>query len=270
MRRTHTRNPSAFTLVELLVVISIIGVLIAMLMPAFGKAREAAFRAKCMANEHGQYVGFATYESDNKFYLPINFISSAAPRGYTGPGDVDYSPSVQGTDCAMCNDGVWGPTAWQMLVDDKRLVTAVYDCPSMDYRARSGQMGSYTYEIHYGYRYNNDRTDYRNFNGGSVYQYYGKNALADQYRSLRPLIVDAGMYRRNGNGGPIITATAIAGINNFRKFAHIDGGNVARHDGSVYFQMPVTSPRYGYPSYTDTLWFGAGTAGIDYAIGLTP
>jgi prepilin-type N-terminal cleavage/methylation domain-containing protein/prepilin-type processing-associated H-X9-DG protein len=70
-RGGHPAPPAAagapgFTLVELLVVVGIIALLIAVLMPALGKAREAATRTKCTSNLRQIYLGVQMYAQDNR------------------------------------------------------------------------------------------------------------------------------------------------------------------------------------------------------------
>lgn len=69
--KTTMNNRLGFTLVELLVVISIIGMLAALLMPAIQAARETARRAQCISNQ--RQVSFATqnYEMTRKAFPPL-------------------------------------------------------------------------------------------------------------------------------------------------------------------------------------------------------
>jgi len=56
----------AFTLVEILVVIAIIAVLLAILVPALSRAREAALTTQCLYNLRELGMAFGLYENDHK------------------------------------------------------------------------------------------------------------------------------------------------------------------------------------------------------------
>lgn len=60
----------AFTLVELLVVIGIIALLISILLPTLGKARQAAFMTMCLSNLRVQGQAISLYVQYNKGLLP--------------------------------------------------------------------------------------------------------------------------------------------------------------------------------------------------------
>ena len=66
----RSKKYKAFTLVEILVVISIISLLMAILMPAFSAARGQAQKIVCAANQRNIGFGFEMYVDDNNGWLP--------------------------------------------------------------------------------------------------------------------------------------------------------------------------------------------------------
>jgi prepilin-type N-terminal cleavage/methylation domain-containing protein len=67
---TRLNSGLAFTLVELLVVISIIALLAALLLLALGQAQAKARSAQCISNLRQWGLAFRQYADDNKDYLP--------------------------------------------------------------------------------------------------------------------------------------------------------------------------------------------------------
>ncbi len=64
--RRRSESPAAFTLIELLIVIAIIALLVGLLLPAIGKARETARQAVCQSNARQMVVAVNMYAGDFK------------------------------------------------------------------------------------------------------------------------------------------------------------------------------------------------------------
>lgn len=72
MPRHHQRNrPAGFTLLELLCVIAILGILVALLLPAFAQAKARARRVACVSNLRQVGYGFHLFANDHRGRFPM-------------------------------------------------------------------------------------------------------------------------------------------------------------------------------------------------------
>jgi len=74
----------AFTLVELLVVIGIIALLVGILLPTLGKARDAAARTACMSGLRELNNALRIYAQENRDAVPIGGIAASPTTGAQG------------------------------------------------------------------------------------------------------------------------------------------------------------------------------------------
>src|SRR5262245_27968278 len=94
MKTTGNDRMHGFTLVELMAVIAIIGILIALLLPAIQHAREAARRTECRSNMRQLSLAITNYENQNKRYPPAGLTGGTIADIHQGPFNLRGDPMM--------------------------------------------------------------------------------------------------------------------------------------------------------------------------------
>jgi prepilin-type N-terminal cleavage/methylation domain-containing protein/prepilin-type processing-associated H-X9-DG protein len=154
--RNRSARTSAFTLVELLVVIGIIAVLISILLPALGRARESANSVKCLSNMKQVATAIIAFANDNKGRMPTSAGSSV--RYIDSGGTVRSITSA--TDPMRTNSSDW--IAWQRLIDPVTGATTTGADMNITYSAIARYIGAKLKETTGGVAANQASAGYEN------------------------------------------------------------------------------------------------------------
>jgi len=240
-----------FSLIELLVVISIIAVLIAMLLPALSAAREAGKRVKCASNLKQFNIGTMAYATDHHgVYLPHY---GAFPDYVAKPPAHDARPLL--LDYFKTSEAFYCPNSPRQPEDSQSFIYSTHS--GVDH-IRSGFLLWAGLIIEHGPHEMADTGQPLRFNGvGEV----GPPLRIDELPAWKLSAMD--FLSARDPSGP-----APASPDEFRHGEHkAAGGNFAYRDGGVRWadaedtEIQVVRPASGSTNQWAWYWMPAGAVG---------
>jgi prepilin-type processing-associated H-X9-DG protein/prepilin-type N-terminal cleavage/methylation domain-containing protein len=255
------RRRSAFTLVELLVVVAIIALLVALLMPSLGKAKEVAKRAQCLSNLRQVGMLFKLYaDGNNNGQYPLNAEYSVPTNTPSAASAVQTWNSLllQANGTNTTNLSMWGSTqatdsGWKLFLcpDDLADDPTHLNGPSISYGYNAGGLAGCLAVDSSGNVYGSDPGSWW-ISGRGWLQKGAK--INDIKRPAEDLVVCDSCI--NGNQGWYVVGPYANFPNGYATASRHPGGycNVAWADGHASsVQSPVPNQlAYAYPNPSAT------------------
>lgn len=168
----QVRNRNAFTLIELLVVVAIIALLISILVPAMGRAKEQARMVVCLSNMKQLALAFLLYTEDFDGHLPGGdhdaVFDTSQPHAHKTYSWLGTHPEVTYTMSNGKRRRGWGGADPDQCPDRGALFPyagrnrEIYACPSDHRRLEQISAGSRSYtKPNYSYTAPKDLTGVR-------------------------------------------------------------------------------------------------------------
>ena len=244
MRRTKAKG---FTLIELLVVIAIIALLVSILMPSLGRARELAKQAACMANLNAIGKARVLYEGLNEDKFPLLF-TSGNPNSAAATTNLGKTPAT-----ATDRDDPWEITAtgamqnvW-LLIGEGMVSVDAFECPSDQGLTETGAYAGWanTSEFSYGmsFPYASDGT---NTNPAAL-----GNTLGGGFVWMADRMEGTGITASNHNMDPGGCTIYLTFAGSVRKHASISDGACGISDDEIYQNQAGTPVSGGLPQASD-------------------
>jgi prepilin-type N-terminal cleavage/methylation domain-containing protein len=273
------KRSRGFTLIELLVVVAIIALLIAILLPSLGRAKEASNRAICAANLKGQGQATVVYAGSFDDSLPVEIGTLAIGVQPGSETDLSQQEALFTNNILTAANGSTGIAIFYCPSNGNQTQVSLINGGSMGYLWLNDRWwaGSFTYPTLppqgasiTGTLLASSGGVTRNGNGPNV-QYQTKSSLAknasdtelafDMILSMKfaaaPAPLDTGSnLEAVGSFGTVgsshLTSRTIAGganvlamdsSVNYRKFSYVLGKSVAfQMSNGTYFWLPGPNP----------------------------
>jgi prepilin-type N-terminal cleavage/methylation domain-containing protein len=186
----------AFTLVELLVVLSIMAMLMGILMPALAAARRVAYKTACKENLHGCALAFRMYLDDNKNIMPtitnmpnLHLIANPIPiTSVLGK----YLSGPEALKCPADKGTVIGTVFFDNSSQEKKDADCYFREQGSSYEYNTGLAGENIEKSRFAQRFGLNEVfllrDYSAFHGtvgkaGSVMYLFADTLVADRERN---------------------------------------------------------------------------------------